>query len=125
MALLLDHVSIARLAGLRGDFEADIPDDATEVSCRLARQTATRATLWSAGVLVSVQWHVSLDGGATWLEGAGFVAPGGVHVRSDAVEAAESGVRSALPEGVGRKIRVEVNARNGQLDSELTLEVFP
>ena len=127
MALLIDHEAINVPAGTRDFGPATIPDGLTQVTLRLARRTTATPTFWAAAVRVALRSWCSLDGGATWMqwlgwgEGNGGEA-GGIYT-GILGEMPESTVRSALPAGAGRQIKLSATVTGGTLVSQLTVEV--
>ena len=123
MALLFDHQSINVPVGSRNFGPVTIPDGLTSVTLRLARRTTATPTFWAAGVSVQLNSWCSLDGGATWIEWLGFGAPGGIHIKRDSTELAESSVTSELPPGTSRRMKLTATVTGGTLVSQLTVEV--
>lgn len=68
------------------------PTDRLEVKASVGRATSADVNhpLADPSTFVEVMTYVSFDGGKTWLEAGGFSFYGGVHVRRDGTEAAES-----------------------------------
>jgi len=122
MALIIDHQAISINAGSRNFGPVTIPDALTVVTLRLARMTTASPTLWAAGISVKLDSWCSLDGGATWLQWLGFGASGGIFVKGDGTEAAESSVTSSLPAGTARQMKMTVVVAGGTLVSQLTVE---
>jgi len=122
MALIIDHQAISINAGSRNFGPVTIPDALTVVTLRLARMTTASPTLWAAGISVKLDSWCSLDGGATWLQWLGFGASGGIFVKGDGTEAAESSVTSELPPGSARQMKLTATVTGGRLVSQLTVE---
>lgn len=124
MPVLIDHQNISVPVGSQNFGPANVPDSSNVITFRLARCTTATPSFWpSAGVTVQAQMYVSLDGGNTWVDSAGFGSSGGIHVNRLGIEVPESTVRCPLPPGTGRRVKATVTVAGETLVSQLTVEV--
>lgn len=89
----------------------------------LARQTSLRPTIWNdPAIIVSGEFHLSIDGGQTFNFLCAFAAAGGIDVRPDLTESPATTISCSMPAGKDRLMRAFINVSGGVLVTDVTVE---
>lgn len=111
-------------AGSRGFGPVPLPDGVTRLTARVARCTAATPTVWpDASSTLSIELEASFDGGQTWVSGGAFSAMGGIHVRHDGTQAAESSATWEYPQASGRMLRGQVVVTGANARTTVIVEI--
>ncbi len=110
--------------GARGLGPFMLPDGVTRLTARVARCTDATPTVWpDPDSMLSIELEASFDGGKTWVPGGAFSALGGIHVRYDGTQAAESSATWEYPQVPGRMLRGQVVVTGASARTTVTVEI--
>lgn len=120
---LVDKEPISVGVGIREFSTFTVADDSASITLSLARKTAAKPEIWAdKETTISVEIHISQDGGKTFRLWCGFTADGGELLREDRTELVETSINCPLPRRASRQIKTLMTVKGRALDSEMTLE---